>query len=192
MDDEPVAPLVRAAAEGDRAAWDALAERFSPRVWRVIRAFRLSAADSADVNQTVWLRLVENLDRIVEPERLAAWLATTARNECLAVIRRAGRQRPVDAADELDDRPAATPDVEHRLLAGERQVAVRQAFQLLGDRCQLLLRLWATDPRPSYAEIGAALDMPIGSIGPTRGRCLQELRVKLGEFGISGDAADSG
>ena len=83
--------LVRAAAEGDQQAWDALVDRFAGLVWAIARAHRLSPADAADVSQTTWLRLVEHLGRIRDPERVGAWLAATARHECLRVIRHAGR-----------------------------------------------------------------------------------------------------
>src|ERR1700750_3097968 len=88
--------LVRAARAGDAAAWDALVDRYLPLVTAVIRRLRLSAADADDVNQTVWLRLVEHLDTLREPKALPGWLATTARNEGLRAIRRRGRDLPVD------------------------------------------------------------------------------------------------
>src|SRR3954464_637874 len=88
--------LVHAGGDGDQAAWDALVDRFASLVWSVARAHRLSAADAADVSQTTWLRLAEHIGRLRDPERLAGWLSTTARNECLKVLRHAGRQIPVD------------------------------------------------------------------------------------------------
>ena len=184
------AALVRAAAGGDQAAWDALVARFSGLVWSIARAHRINAADAADVSQTAWLRLVENLGRIRDPERVGAWLGTTARNECLRIIRRSGRQVPTDfeAGAELEaDETTPAPDA--GLLAGERDAGLWQAFATISERCQVLLRLLITDPPPSYEEIGDILDMPLGSIGPTRARCLEHLRRQAG---ITADLADSG
>jgi RNA polymerase sigma factor (sigma-70 family) len=166
--------LVRAAAAGDQAAWNALVERFSSLVWATARAHRLSHADASDVAQTTWLRLVEHLDRIREPERLGAWLATTARHESLRVIRRGGREEATDDADLFE---APTDEAVDRLLVEpERDALLWRAFAGLSERCQRLLRLLVSDEEPSYEEIGAALGMPIGAIGPTRMRCLQRLR----------------
>src|ERR1700736_5087741 len=103
MEPDQVAGWLKAAAAGDATAWDALVGRYSNLVWAVARAHRLSSADAADVSQTTWLRLVEHLDSIKQPERLGAWLATTARRECLAVIRRKSRQVPVEDTSELAD-----------------------------------------------------------------------------------------
>jgi RNA polymerase sigma factor (sigma-70 family) len=166
--------LIRAANDGDEAAWGAIVDRFAGLVWATTRAHRLAAAEAADVAQTTWLRLVENLDRINDPERLGAWLATTARRECLRQIRLQTREFPSgeDAMFELpsDDR------TEQRLIARERTTALRRAFARISERCQALLRLLAAPEELSYEEIGAALGMPIGAIGPTRARCLDQLR----------------
>jgi len=182
--------LVRAAAAGDQAAWDALVKRFSGLVWSIARAHRLGSADAADVCQTAWLRLVENLGRIRDPDRVGAWLATTTRNECLRVIRRSGRQVPTDLDADLDleaEGPSAAP-VDAGLLIGERDAELWRAFSTISERCQVLLRLLIADPPPSYEDIGTLLDMPVGSIGPTRARCLGHLRRKAG---ISDGAGDS-
>lgn len=169
------ADLVRAAAGGDAGAWDALVAKYVGLVWATARGFRLDDADAADVVQTTWLRLVEHLDRLRDPAAVGAWLATTARNESLRVIRVRSREVVSDELDEPSDE--APPD--RALLAGERDGAVRAAFALLRDRCQSLLRLLSMDEPPSYEEISAALDMPVGAIGPTRARCLEQLRKHL-------------
>lgn len=166
--------LIHAAASGDQAAWDEIVDRFSGLVWATARAHRLSRDEAADVAQTTWLRLVENLDRIRDPDRLGAWLATTARRESLRAIRRGTREQP---SDELDLFQAPTGDAFDRLLLDrERDGALWRAFATLSDRCKTLLRLLVADEEPSYEEIGAALGMPVGSIGPTRIRCLDKLR----------------
>jgi len=170
--------LIRAAAGGDQAAWGAIVDRFSGLVWATARAHRLASDDAADVVQTTWLRLVENLDRIREPERLGAWLATTARHECLRHLRLHARELPTDEADALEsysDEPAGLA-----LLTEERDRGLWRAFARLSERCQALLRLLTSENEPSYDEVGAALDMPIGAIGPTRMRCLEKLRRLIG------------
>jgi RNA polymerase sigma factor (sigma-70 family) len=171
------ADLLARAATGDAGSWDAIVDRYARLVWAVARGFRLGEADAADVAQATWLRLVENLDRIRDPERLGPWLATTARREALAVLRRAG-PRAV-AVDDLDTVAAADEPAEQRILRDERDVQLWRAFGSLPGRCQKLLRLLLADPAPSYAEASAALDLPVGSIGPTRARCLDTLRRRL-------------
>jgi RNA polymerase sigma factor (sigma-70 family) len=172
-----VGAVVRAAAAGDQSSWDDLVERFSGLVWHVARGHRLGHADAADVVQTVWLRLVESMSRLREPAAVGGWLATTTRNESLRTLRRSGREV---SDDELASMPADEDfSPEAMAEAGERQVLVRQALDRLSLRCQTLLRALASNPDTSYAEISAALDMPIGSIGPTRGRCLDQLRKGL-------------
>jgi RNA polymerase sigma factor (sigma-70 family) len=166
--------LLRAAAAGDQAAWNELVERFEGLVWATARAHRLSRADAADVAQTTWLRLVENLDRIRDADRLGAWLATTARRECLRHIRLHAREPLTDDADVFET-PNEEP-IELALLTEERDTALWRAFGKLGERCQALLRLLVSNEEPSYESIGAALDMPVGAIGPTRMRCLEKLR----------------
>ena len=184
-DAEPDTALVTAARAGKSDAWDALVERFVNRVWAIARAHRLSPSDAEDVSQVTWLRLLTHLDTIREPERVGAWLATTARNECLRVLRTAGRQVPVGDEDQLEPRHVAPPPVDARMLTTERDTALWRAVAMLSPKCERLLRTLMADPEPSYEEVSAALGMPIGSIGPTRARCLKHLRQ--GITGIMGD-----
>jgi RNA polymerase sigma factor (sigma-70 family) len=153
-------------------------------IWSIARAHRLSTDDASDVVQTTWLRLVEHLDRVNEPDRIGAWLATTARNECLVQLRRRGRQGTVV---ELEDLPDPGPTLDAGLLAAERDSALWRALQQASARCQQLLRILAGDPPPTYEEISAALDMPVGSIGPTRARCLAKLRQLMAEETQTGE-----
>jgi RNA polymerase sigma factor (sigma-70 family) len=178
-----VGDLVARAAEGDQAAWDALVERFSPLVWSVTRAVGLGGADAADVFQTTWLRLVEHLGRVREPERLSGWLAVTARHEAYRTLRRTGRAVPTDDEHAFDVAVDDAPD--RGLLAAERDREGWAAFRLVPARCQALLRLLVAEPPVSYQEIGELLAMPIGSIGPTRARCLDKLRGALAGAGIA-------
>ena len=166
--------LIHAAGEGDASAWGAIVDRFEGLVWATARAHRLSPADAADVTQTTWLRLVENLDRINDPERLGGGLATTARRECLRHLRLRGRELQVED-DSVFEAPSEAA-AEDRLIVRERNDALRRAFARVGERCQALLRMLSAPDPPSYEEIGAALGMPIGAIGPTRARCLDKLR----------------
>ena len=173
---EETAELVRAAGTGDQRSWDALVERFSGLLWAVARAHRLREADAADVVQTTWLNLVQHLGSIREPQHVGAWLATTARRECLRALNRDQRLVLTDDEAGLQARepPPATP--EEDVLAAERLALLRAALEELPPRCQQLLRVLTADPPPSYEQVSAALGMPVGSIGPTRARCLERLR----------------
>lgn len=186
MSEPTVTELVHAAAAGDSSAWNALVARYSGLVWSVARQHRLSDADAGDVCQAAWLRLVENLGSLREPEAVGGWLATTVRRESLRVIKHSGRQIPTDteAQHDISDDTAAT-DPDRFLLAGEREEAMRTAFASLGEACRTLLTLLNADPPVSYAEISATLDMPVGSIGPTRARCLDRLRKSPALAGIT-------
>jgi RNA polymerase sigma factor (sigma-70 family) len=173
--------LLQAASLGDEAAWRALVERYSTAIAAVTRAHRLDVADAGDVHQTTWLRLIEHRDRIREPNRLGAWLVTTARNECLRVLRHARRQIPV--ADELismaQSQHSPTSSIEDDVLVAERNAAVKEAVATLPVNHRALIELLMADPAPSYGEASAILRIPVGSIGPTRGRCLDKLRTRL-------------
>ena len=171
----PVACLLRDARAGDQAAWEAIVGRFSGLVWATVRGYRLPHADQVDAAQTTWLRLVEHLDRIREPDHLGAWLTTTARRESLRIIRQRARELPTGEADVFET-PGEEP-LEMRLLPAEREEAVRRAFALLPERSRRLLRLLFGGNELSYAEIAAAMDMPVGAIGPTRKRCLERLHA---------------
>lgn len=190
---EDAEAYVAAAAAGDRDAWNRLTDAYGGLIWAIARNHRLSSADAADVSQTAWLRLVENIDRLTDPARVGAWLATTTRRECLRL--QARTKRTILVADEVD--PSAdrlreeAPDLDSALLHAERDSEVRRAFATLPPRCRELLNLMLLDPAPSYEEISAALGMPVGSIGPTRGRCLEKLRSVVKTAGIESASARS-
>lgn len=182
--------LVQSAARGDPAAWNELVERYVDLVWSIARSHSLTECDAADVTQTTWLRLAEQLTHLHEPGRVGAWLATTARRESLRVIRDARRSLPSGAVPELEvaghgqfpeSRSADGP-----LLASERDAELWRAFRQLTPACQRLLRTLMADPAPSYAEVSVSMEMPIGSIGPTRARCLDRLRANLVALGPGG------
>jgi RNA polymerase sigma factor (sigma-70 family) len=174
-----VARLVQHAAGGDVQAWERLVDQFSRLIWSVTAEYRLVESDAADVAQTTWLRLLEHIHAIRHPDRVGSWLAATARNECLRSL--AARKRVVlgHGTDTMDEVPAHGPEVDERLLATERDQTIREAMSRLPARWQRLLEMLMADPPVSYAEISDELGVPVGSIGPTRGRCLARLRVLL-------------
>ena len=176
-DDPVVTDLVTRARNGDKQAWDALVERYAPLIWSICRRHRLGDADAEDVGQSVWLQLVDQLDRVRDPAALPGWLATMTRRECLRVLRAV--RGPLAAgyvldAETIPDEQAGT--AEQELLAAERHAALREAFRDLPPGGQQLIALLIEDPPVPYAEISARLGIPVGSIGPTRGRCLDKLR----------------
>jgi RNA polymerase sigma factor (sigma-70 family) len=175
--DQPITDLVTRASRGDQRAWDDLVERYAPLVWSVCRRYQLSSADAEDVHQTVWLQLVSRLDKIRDPAALPGWLATTTRRECLRVLRAARGPRaaePVPDAETIPDQQAGLADQE--LLEAERHAALRAALARLPPGYQRLIGKLIEDPPLTYAQIGASLNIPVGSIGPLRGRCLDRLR----------------
>jgi len=188
---EETSDLVAAAAAGDSAAWDALVSQYSGLLWSIARGFRLSSADAGDAVQTTWLRLVENLDRIEDPARLPGWLATTVRRECIRLLKRGGRER-LSADDDLPDLPDPADPLDTHLLTEERDAALWLAFGRLPERCRVLLRALMVSPPSSYAEISAALGLPIGGIGPTRGRGLDPLRQIAAADDLLSDLATPG
>ena len=177
LSEKQVTELVLAAAAGNQAAWYGLVDEFNRMIWAVARAHRLSDADAGDVVQVTWLRLLESLDRLHNPARVGGWLATTARRECLRVLNANRRQVPI--GDDVVEQESLAPLPGESLARVERNEAVRQAFSLLRERDQALLRLLTAEPSLRYAEISAALGMPVGSIGPSRQRALERLRREL-------------
>jgi len=167
--------------KGDMEAWIALTDRYSNLLWSIARSLRMSDSDAADAVQTTWLRLVENLDAIRDPDRVGSWLATTVRRECYDISRRAARMRPgePDGPDGWAGIGAPDDPLDGALLRDERDATLWRVFGRLRPLCRRLLRVLIADPAPSYQEIAAALDISVGSIGPTRQRCLKCLRGLL-------------
>lgn len=174
-DDAAVVTLVTRASDGDKTAWDEIVERYAPLVWSICSRYRLDRVDANDVGQNVWLRLVEKLSTLREPAALPGWLATTTHRECLQAIRATEKQRKIErrVGSESD---VVIPAVEQEILAAERNAAFRRALGQLSARCRRLLSMLLQDPPVPYAEISTTLSMPVGSIGPSRARCLEKLR----------------
>ncbi|MFG1604411.1 RNA polymerase sigma factor [Actinoplanes sp. NPDC049265] len=175
MADWELPELVKASIDRNEDAWNELVRRFAGLVAFVIRHYRLSASDTQDVSQLVWLRLVEHLGQIREPAALPGWLATTTRHECERYLRVNGRSVAVDPMTMKEDRSAA-PDIDEMLLAVERRQVLLDGLGQLAPQQRELLLMLAADPPYSYAEISRILGIPIGSIGPTRSRVLDKLR----------------
>ena len=178
-DASEVVSWVRRAATGDLQAWNRLIDQYSKLIWSITANFKLAESDAADVVQTTWMRLIEHIDRIEQPARVGSWLASTARNECLRHVAARKRIVLVHEDGELDSPDRHGPEVDEALLASERAQYVRDAMAHLPPQWRRLMELLMADPPASYSEISDQLGLPIGSIGPTRGRCLAKLRVLL-------------
>lgn len=180
-----VASLVEGARRGDPGAWEELVARFGGMIAATGRRFGLTPADVAEVQQATWLRLVENLHRIEQPERVGGWLATTARRECLHLVGRGKTCR--SGADQMlanmPDRHLPEPDA--RLIGQEQEAVLRAAWSRLKPHWQELLSLLMADDPLGYKDVSKILKMPIGSIGPTRARCLKQLRLLIEEEGLA-------
>ena len=174
-----VTRLVRRAANGDPRAWEQLIDKYGRLIWSITTGFKLVESDAADVFQTTWMRLIEHIDRIEHADRVGSWLAATARNECLRLLATRKRLVLVHENDSFDGPVPHEPQVDEALLAAERAEVVREAMTHLPRRWQRLMEMLMSDPPASYAEISDELGLPVGSIGPTRGRCLARLRVLL-------------
>ncbi len=173
-----VEELVIGARGGDEAAWTKLVQEFEDLVWRVARSYQLSDADAMDACQSTWLKVATKLDTLNDPKRFAGWISTIADRESVNVIRRRNREQPREDPEQLT-RERSVDDTDEGLLVGELRGRVRRAFLALSIECRNLLSLLTMDPPPSYATVSVQLDMPVGSIGPTRQRCLTKLRALL-------------
>ena len=175
---ETAASLFARWRDGDPGALDDLVRLLSPMLWQVVRASGLDRATAEDVVQTTWLALVRSGESIAEPRAVAGWLCTTARREAWRVSKQATRQQPVEdevIGRKLPDEPAP----EDQVVLDDDNSRLWACLARLPERCQRLLRIVAAESRPDYSVIAAQLDMPVGSIGPTRGRCLDKLRQEL-------------
>jgi RNA polymerase sigma factor (sigma-70 family) len=179
------AGLVSGALAGDGDAWNELVRRYDGLLHHVARSFRLDGASADDAVQTAWLRLVEHLGTLHDPERVGAWLVTTLRRHILSTLRSDGRgPRVVGLGDA--DLPSSDSLPDDLVAARDRDDRTRAALRRLPARSRRLLTLLMTSPAHSYGEVSAALGMPLGSVGPTRMRSLDLLRGELKAVGIDG------
>ncbi len=167
--------LLHAVAGGDQVAWRELVHRYEPTVTGTILALGMQHADARDAAQRTWLQMVENHSKIRKPEALGGWLRTTARHECLRIIRERWRVDPLDDPDGSAF-PDATADVEQTVVDADTVRRLRDLLITLPPRSALLLTELFRDEPPGYAELARRTGIPIGSIGPTRGRALVLLR----------------
>jgi RNA polymerase sigma factor (sigma-70 family) len=175
-DDPRVVALVTRASGGNQDAWNELVDRYASLVYTICTRYRLTNHDIEDVEQNVWLLLVEQLGKLREPAALPGWLATTTARECLRVVTAATKAERLGTGPDDSVLFADDAVIEEEILVAERNAALRVAFAELSPRCQRLLSMLVSDPPHSYAEVHAELGMPLGSIGPQRARCLERLR----------------
>jgi RNA polymerase sigma factor (sigma-70 family) len=169
------ADLFRACRDrDDGAAWAELVQRHTRRLLAIARNQGLDEASAADVVQTAWRNLFESMHQLREPERIGVWLTTAVKRNAQFVSKRSKRSFPHDPLDQM------SPPVDEALLASERRAAVVRALGAIREQCRQLLVLLFAEDSPSYVAIAQQLSMPIGSIGPTRARCLEEMRRLLG------------
>jgi RNA polymerase sigma factor (sigma-70 family) len=165
---------------GEEPGLDDLVRTMSPVLWHIVRATGLDRQAAEDVVQSTWLTLVRSADAVRDAQAITRWLCTAARREAWRVSKSATRVRPVEH-EMLDARMPVQTSAESEVVVGDEKALLWQALSRLPERCQKLLRIVAWDPRPDYSSVADTLDMPIGSIGPTRRRCLDKLRLELGE-----------
>ncbi|WP_028707445.1 RNA polymerase sigma factor [Propionicicella superfundia] len=170
--------------DGDVGALGTLVDLVTPVLWHAARACGLDAATAEDVVQGTWVKLYEGGDRIAEPGAILAWLVTTTRRESWRVSARLGRATPTDFDEPVPPRgeplgTASAADPEQEVLRDDRDRRLWDHVQRLSPRCQVLMRVICFADAPNYAVLAESLGMPVGSIGPTRGRCLAALRKAL-------------
>ena len=184
---DSVADLFQRIGDGDPAVWDEILRRYGKLVSTIVQSFRLQEADALDAMQMTWLRLAENADRVQFPERLGGWLATTARRECLRLLRQA-KLRPhlTDVAPEIVADPSTGP--EQRAIDANTRRTLWKLVDELSPRQRTLLRMLFTNNPCSYAKAARIAGIPLGGIGPTRARALRQLRDRLDEHELGAGA----
>jgi RNA polymerase sigma factor (sigma-70 family) len=180
MTDQQTAELVKRAAAGDELAWRRLIDEFGPLLRHISSTYRLGEAEAADAVATTWFKLVEHIGLLRDGCAVQGWLATTLRRECLARVRARSRERPVADFADIDE-PAHMVDFDRRLISADRRRMLHSALMEISEPHRQLIAMLFADPAPSYAEISASLEVPIGSIGPTRSRLLEKLRQALSQ-----------
>ena len=164
--------------DGEPEALDRLVHLLTPMLWHLARAYRVDRAAAEDAVQTTWLALVRSADRIEDPQAVLRWLSVTVQREAARLSRAAARTEPTEPTDLPGGTPALDP--ESLAIDGTNSTLLWRHVTRLSDRCQRLLRVIAFHDRPDYSKLSTELSMPVGSIGPTRSRCLKKLRESLG------------
>ena len=168
--------------DGRQDALETLVRLLTPMLWHTVRAYRLDQASAEDVVQGTWMALVRSHTAVQDPQAVVRWLTVTARREAWRVANRAQRQEPAEE-EVLQAHAGVEAGPEETVLRDHRDRALWAAVESLPERCRRLLRVVAFADRPDYEQLSRDLGMPVGSIGPTRGRCLSKLRVALGAHG---------
>jgi RNA polymerase sigma factor (sigma-70 family) len=171
--------LVADAQADDASAWNELVDRLGNLVWSITRSYGIPHHDAVDISQVTWLQPARRLDRISDPERLGLWLATTTRRQCMTYLSRLAGPRRAEPYESLEARPSANVSIEETVVKQEESRQLWDAVNRLPDGCRALIRLFLCDPEPSYAEVAAALEMPVNSVGPRRQRCIKRLKTEV-------------
>jgi RNA polymerase sigma factor (sigma-70 family) len=178
--------LIEACLKGSGQAWEALLVRYQRLIYSIPLRYGLPEHDANDIFQNVSLLLWENLGRVRDRARLGAWLVITTRRECWRMLRQRRQNGTMPDTEVLDENLSSGPLSEDEFLALERQTQVRAAIEHLESPCkELLTLLFYVEPRPAYSEIARNLNLPEGSIGPTRSRCLEKLMKILEDMGFA-------
>jgi RNA polymerase sigma factor (sigma-70 family) len=172
-----------------RRAWSLLVARHSRQLYAVARSFAVDTGTAEDLVQTAWLRLLERVEQLRDPDALGPWLCTVVRNEARRLVT---RRREIPSVLVLDQRPDPADPCEERLIRDERVRAIRLAFAKLNEPCRQLLTLFLADPPLSYDELAAATGRPRGSLGPTRQRCLRHLRELMPDGFVDFEDSEAG
>jgi RNA polymerase sigma factor (sigma-70 family) len=175
-DDPTVVSIVARAANGDKAAWDEIVERYAPLVWAICLRHQVDPQSIDDIGQSVWLLLVDNISGLREPAALPGWLATTTSRECLRALRASGRHG-MELPTPFEEQPSyGSAEIQQEIIEAELHAALRAAFTELPAGRRELLSMMISGPAPGYASISVTLGTPTGSIAPTPARCLARLR----------------
>jgi RNA polymerase sigma factor (sigma-70 family) len=175
---DDVEALVLASRSGDQAAWAQLVDRLSPLVWSVARSYGLDRHDAVDVSQTTWLQFARHVASIAEPRKAPGWLATTARRECIRMVKSSRRETPTPSSAldwGVDDQ------VDREVEADSERRLIWDVVNELPENCRVLVKMFLVDPPPSYETVADALQISVNAVGPKRSRCLGGLRTLLKE-----------
>lgn len=178
--------LIRACREGDAGAWESLMDKYGRLVFSVALKYGLSREDAADVSQVVFTILIQSLEKLPDDSRLGPWLATVTRRHTWRLLERNRRESPGKREDLAENAVLIGKDPEEPIEQWELSEWLNHGLSLINEPCRrLLLALYFSPDHPSYAQIADRLGMPVGSIGPTRARCLKSLKQSLLERGAA-------